>query len=324
MKTKLLLILPLAIGSLLCSCGGGQEEGGKYTLEFTLNEDGKSYAVTGVSYENKEEEHNIVIPDKYEELPVTVLGNKNENLLDKINNVFYRDKSLKSLTMSNNITSIAGNYLCYGCENLETVKFSENLEEVLGTETFSYCSNLKEAILPDSLTKLSNSFMADAGIAKLVLPKQLDKIPLRAFANNENLNDITWPEVDFNCGASAFCDSGLVEFNMPDNLVGQGSTFSSSKKLTKVVMGRGLKSLNGAFMNCPNLVEFHLKKECTSIYFNNTGEIQSSFYGCTSLHEINYEGTMNEFNTKVYKEEKWRTSGCEITKVICSDGTIEY
>ena len=109
MKTKLLLILPLAIGSLLCSCGGGQEEGGKYTLEFTLNEDGKSYAVTGVSYENKEEEHNVVIPDKYEELPVTVLGNKNANLLDKIYNVLLSENKTSRKNTRDHVRSTRKN-----------------------------------------------------------------------------------------------------------------------------------------------------------------------------------------------------------------------
>ena len=325
MKTKLLLMLPLAIGSLLCSCGGGTPEANdKYTLEFTLTEEGNAYAVTGITYEDKEAMHNVVIPNVYNELPVTVLGNKNANLLDKIYNVFYRDSSLKSLVMGNNITTIVGDYLCNGCENLETVTFSDHLEEVLGNETFSSCKSLKEAILPDSLTKVSDNFMAKAGLTKLVLPKNIEKISLRAFADNENLNDITWPEVDFSGGASAFCNSGFVELTVPDTMVSQGSTFASSKKLTKVNTGRGLKSLNGAFKDCPNLVEFYLTKECTSIYYSSTGEIQSSFYGCTSLDEIHYEGTMDEFNTKVFKEENWNKSGCRIMRVICSDGTIEY
>ena len=72
-------------------------------LQYTLSEDGKSYSVTGYIGTNTE----ITIPDLYQSIPVTIIGES----------VFYGNYKLKNVSLPNNIIKIESNAF-NGCSAL--------------------------------------------------------------------------------------------------------------------------------------------------------------------------------------------------------------
>ena len=328
MKKLYVLVLPLLLSGLLVSCGGGDDTPkGTYELSYTLNEDGLSYAVTGISYSNSKATYDVVIPEKYENLPVTTIGKKDATAGSN-NNVFASDKNLKSLKMSNSIKEIAGGGLFYKCEKLEKVEFSSSIEEIDAKQVIFRCPAIKEIELPDSIGKISEDFMNNNdALTKIKLPKNLTSIPHNAFRDNASLKEVIWPEEVFTVSWTSFVKCGFTEIVMPDNMFfpyGTGArAFASNDNLTKVTCGRGMQNCPGLFANCPNLTEFNIKQETVSIYYNGTGEDGAAFSGCTSLHEINYESTKADFE-KIKLDTDFYKRGCNIEVVHCSDGDITY
>ncbi len=105
MKKRLLfIVLAICLVFSLCLFAGCDNNQGdssnvdikeKYSegLEFTLNDDGKSYSVTGIGTCS---DTDIVIPAVYNERPVTSIGNI----------AFYNCDGLTSITIPNSVTFI--------------------------------------------------------------------------------------------------------------------------------------------------------------------------------------------------------------------------
>ena len=85
-------------------------------LEYTLNEDGQSYSVTGIGTCT---DTDIVIPNEYEGLPVTIIGSGTFS--------FY--SHITSVTIGDSVTTI-------------------------GDAAFSHCQNLASVIIPNSVTSI--------------------------------------------------------------------------------------------------------------------------------------------------------------------------
>ena len=109
-----------------------------------------------------------------------------------------------------------------------------------------------------------------------------------------------------------------------------------SKYLKNVEIPSTIKIVKGsAFLNCNSLESLKVSAERieTSYAFKSTSlknvEIDSSvkylgpniFNGSTGIEEFKYLGTTLDWNT-ISKSVHWKNS-CSITKVICSDGTVD-
>jgi hypothetical protein len=99
-------------------------------LEFTLNDAGTEYSVTGYKGSSSE----VVIPTLYNDLPVTSIGDS----------AFGSCRALTSVEIPNSVTSI-GEYAFADCTALESVTIPENVTRI-GYDAFSYCSNLTRVI----------------------------------------------------------------------------------------------------------------------------------------------------------------------------------
>ncbi len=122
-------------------------------LEYTLESDGKSYALTSVG---TCEDTNIVIPRLHEGLPVTKIGNR----------VFMHNQ-MTSVVIPDTVTTI-------------------------GVYAFGYCSKLTTLIIPDSITYIDNyAFYECIGLTISAIPNNVTYIGNYAFAKCSGLTDIT-------------------------------------------------------------------------------------------------------------------------------------
>ena len=103
-------------------------------LEYELNEDGASYSVKGIgTYTDTE----LVIPSKYEGLPVTSIGDS----------AFHVCTSLTSVEIPDSVTSI-GSDAFYYCTSLTSVVIGDSVRSI-GNAAFYDCASLTSVEIPD-------------------------------------------------------------------------------------------------------------------------------------------------------------------------------
>ncbi|MDO5422522.1 MAG: leucine-rich repeat protein [Eubacteriales bacterium] len=127
----------------------------------------------------------------------------------------FQQSDLTSLTIPNSVTEI-GNFLCYECYSLQSLKIGSGLSKLsykafqsctsltsvdLGKITdldylaFAYCSALPEITIPSSVTVINNgSFGECTSLVKVVLPDTVTGISYQAFLNCTSLSQINFPE----------------------------------------------------------------------------------------------------------------------------------
>lgn len=145
-------------------------------LEFTLNTDGRSYSLTGLGMCD---DSDIVIPSKYNDLPVTKIGDNafSFNFFNiKINSIvipngvevigekaFIGCDLMTSITIPSSVKSINYSGL-YACSSLETIYYDNTIAnwEAIGkaeewdTKTNYYYVRCIDGIIPKKITNLSD------------------------------------------------------------------------------------------------------------------------------------------------------------------------
>ena len=115
----------------VCSCGerdlNYQDDKSSKGLEFKLNSDEKSYSVVGIGVCR---EKDIIIPETYDDLPVTNIGNA----------AFFRCRSLESIRIPSSVTSI-GQESFRECTSLESIEIPSSVIYV-GNSAFENCPRL--------------------------------------------------------------------------------------------------------------------------------------------------------------------------------------
>lgn len=147
-----------------------------YELGYRLNDDGKSYRVSGIGTCKDKE---LVIPAEYHGLPVTAIGER----------AFGSCKRLKSVRIPDSITSI-GDGAFGGCSGLTEINIPDSVTE-LGSGVFSNCTELKSVVIHGNILSLEDiTFYLCSKLAELRLPGSIKKIGYRAFSNNSILEVI--------------------------------------------------------------------------------------------------------------------------------------
>ena len=134
----------------------GVENGFKYKLYTDHAE------ITG--YEG--EATDIVIPDKLEGLPVTIIAKNafhqssitsvqmSDSVLEIRDGAFYEAKALIQVTLGQNVQFI-GAYAFFGCESLEAVHLNDSLREIRAY-AFNSCSSLKSIVITSSVESIGD------------------------------------------------------------------------------------------------------------------------------------------------------------------------
>lgn len=144
-------------------------------LTFELNKDGKSYSVTDC---DRTAEGEIVIPDTYNGLPITIIGY----------DAFLNCEKITSVKIPYGVTYISYGAF-YNCLNLISVIFPNSITGI-GDSAFYNCDSLVSIDIPDSVETIGyGAFMSCENLASVTLGNGIISIGYYAFENTAYYND---------------------------------------------------------------------------------------------------------------------------------------
>ena len=322
--------------------------------EIVLPESLELIGVNAFGYSKRLQKINI--PSKIEEIP---------------NMAFDTCISLKDITFGNSVSKI-GERAFWGCaeisnlnfpsslrmikksafescSNIVNIIFNEGLEKIEHS-AFAYCGYVKELNFPSSLREIGDyAFIQSTTIETLSFNEGLETLGEGAFYYNTSLKTVTIPasvrSIGYDCFTSS--DSMLQEFIVSNDSeffkAEQGVLFTKDGKElicypadltyvlgdTKYVVPNGVEVIRDhAFYNAIALTSVTLPSSVKKIK-------KAPFYMCSSLNELKYLGTMDEFKLIETEKEIFSSGSQEmevpwnstysgmITHVICSDGILE-
>ena len=253
------------------------------------------------------------------------------------NNVFFQCRNLKRISVPSGLKSI-GVQAFYGCSSLEEFLIPSGVESI-GRMAFAGCSSLKSMILPESVTELGSAvFSGCKEIENVVLPSGITRIENSFFDSCESLQTIDIPENVVAIGKNAFKGClALENIDLPEGVTSIGewafascvllksidiprgvvsieeSLFYSCEALNEIVIHNGITTIEwGAFTDCVSLEKVTFEKESR---LKSLGG--SSFYGCTSLTEV-------EIPSSVESVGAWTFFESGITEINVAEGSVAY
>ncbi len=160
----------------------------------------------------------------------------------------------------------------YNATNLKKITVPESVETI-GQYAFYNCSSLTEVNLPNTLKTIDGFAFHDCiSLEEITLPDSLTSIGEQAFRNCAEMKKIVFPK-------------GLSEISKYICL--------GCLSLEEVVIENGASQITaGSFQNCISLSKVYIPLSIKAIY--SFGE--TSFYNCTSLKDVYYAGTANQWN----------------------------
>ncbi len=191
-------------------------------LEFTLNADGNSYTISGIG---TCEDTDIVIPSKYNGLPVTSIGES----------AFQDCGSLTSITIPGSVTSI-GNGAFSRCTSLKSITIPDSVTDI-GAYAFLVCISLTSITIPGSVTSIGGyAFLNCRDLVSVTIPDSVTRIMWGTFSGCRSLTSITIPDSVTSIGQVAFsyCSS-LISITLPDSVTSiEQYAFTDCSSLTSI------------------------------------------------------------------------------------------
>lgn len=167
---------------------------------------------------------------------------------------FSECKNLKSIYMSDSVKTIDHDAFSY-CTSLTRVTMSDKLTNI-GNGAFSSCTALKEITIPDSVTSMGNGvFYKCDSLEDVTLPNGITEIRPDMFNGCISLANIAIPYSVKGIGERAFgdCDS-LVNMVVPNGVTNiDDDTFYDCDNLTRITIPESVTYINCIFDNCTSL-----------------------------------------------------------------------
>lgn len=233
------------------------EPQGSEGLEYTLNSDNASYSVSAIGTCT---DTDIVIPEMYEGLPVTVLNPRR----------FYYNSTITSFTLPDSIVEIVERFDTM--RNLRKITIGKGVNKLYRQFAFD-CSSLNEIVVSDdnaSLKSVNGNLYNKDGTTLIqyatgktdtvfVIPNGVVQISLGAFATCKTLEEIILSNSLSQIGESAFYGcSSLRTIEIPNSVTTiDKATFSGCSSLTRLVIPNSVTSIgNTAFSGCEKILEY--------------------------------------------------------------------
>jgi len=273
------------------------DSGGTPDLKYTLPKGAKGYSVD----KGKVKSGAVVIPDSYNNMPVTAIAKK-----------AFSTSAITSITIPNSVTEI-GDEAFKGCKNLTNIIIPDSVI-TMGKNVFDGCGGLTGVIIGNSVIKIEKQAFNDCiGLTEITIPDSVTVIEEQAFKGCTGLTGITIGNGVTGIGKQAFkgCKS-LVSVTIPNGVtVIDEGTFDSCASLTNVTIPNGVTTIKGnpligggAFNGCKSLTGITIPNSVTVIgnaAFSDTGltsvtipnsvtKIElNSFANCKNLTAINFD-----------------------------------
>lgn len=249
------------------------------------------------------------------------------------NNPFCKKTSIKSLTISDSVTSI-GNAVFSECSGLTSVEIPNSVTLISGF-AFSDCSGLTSIVIPNSVTKIgSGAFWGCSSLTSASIGSSVTFIGDFAFCECSELKEVCFTDSKETLafGKSVFEGSPIESLYLGRNIpyktnyledllfagkesiksltIGETVTyignlaFYGCSGLTSVSLGNTLTSIGyGSFYQCSGLILLEIPSTVTSIE-------EYAFTGCTGLRTLRCEAVVpptvneNSFSEATYGEAK--------------------
>lgn len=208
--------------------------------------------------------------------------------------LFYECPDLEEVVLPEGIISLDGG--CFlGCTSLEKINFPTTLEYI-GIYTFDTCKSLKEIELSGNIKEIGMFAFCNTGIKNIKIPASVEVISDLAFNFfNDDLSD-KYTAVIENIFVDEenenYCDIDGVLFNKDKSKL---IIYPHGNKRTSYIIPEGTEILStssyglGAFYYSKNLETLVVPTSLKTI----EGAV---FYDCTSLKDVYYCGTEEEWN----------------------------
>ncbi|MCR5599496.1 MAG: leucine-rich repeat protein [Ruminococcus sp.] len=207
----------------------------------------------------------LVIPEKYEGLPVTAIGK----------NAFLGNTGITSCVIPDSVKSI-DEWAFAACPNLSSVSIGSGVS-MISDYAFTTCPKLTSF----AVSKDNPDYTA---VNSCLYNKSGDTLIAYAGDSNASVSDNTKT-----IGRAAFFGrENIVSVSLPDGLTAIGDTaFSGCLSLKTADIPDSVKKLgSGCFMSCTSLQSVKLGKSLTAIPKN-------SFHSCSSLTTVNFSDSVN-------------------------------
>ena len=216
-------------------------------------------------------------------------------------NAFRDCTSLASVSIPSSVTEI-GSLAFYGCTALASVTIPEGVTEI-GDGAFYRCTALASVTIPDSVTEIGGSaFFCCKSLISVSIPEGVSKIAGARYGTFESctsLASVSIPNSVTEIGERAFsgCTS-LTSVAIPDSVTAIGEMAFGCTSLASVSIPEGVTEIDKSAFTSTELASVTIPASVTYI-----GE--EAFEDCTSLKEIRYAGTKDQWDD-VEKGKNWK------------------
>lgn len=266
-------------------------------LAYTLNSNGVSYSVTGIGTCT---DTDVVIPAKYEGLPVTLIKNY----------AFSGCSSLTNITIPDSITSI-GAYAFPSCSGLTNITIPDSVTSI-GSSAFLYCSSLTSVTIGNNVTSIGeHAFFNCDSLTSITIPDSVTSIGDSAFSWCSNLTSITVDENNVayqSINGNLYTKDGLkliqyaigktaTEFTILNSVTLIGNcAFYRCSSLTSITIPDSVTSIgNYAFLGCSNLTSITIPDSVISIGI-------SAFYSCSGLTSVTIPDSVTSIGYSAFED----------------------
>ena len=211
----------------------------------------------------------------------------------------FQDGGIEEIKFPEELRAIR-RYALSGCNNLTWLSMPDTVDFV-GEYCFSQCENLKSLKLSENLPSLSHGMFQRSGLEELVIPESVTITGDYVFCMCNQLKKITYPSGPFKFGDYAFYQcKGPTEFDLPENLQNISWGMFQFSSVERVVVPDSVTIVEDyAFAHCDSLTEV--------IFPDTLTEIGSyAFAECSAIETVQLPASLKRIATGLFRNSSIR------------------